>query len=87
MRAYLSDHAARPYNAADFEDDAVNAWAAMREARRILADTEASGATFTYGEHRWEGRYLKTELSRDYQRQGCAELAESLAAFIATPIE
>lgn len=57
------------------------------EARRILAETEAGGATFTYGNHRFDGQYLKTELSRDYNRQGCAELAQALAAFIALPIE
>jgi len=59
---------------------------ALAEARRILAETEAGGLeTFTHGHHRFEGDYVKTELSRNYDGQGHSELAEALRAFVEAP--
>lgn len=93
MKAYLSDRAARPYNAADFEDDAVNAWAAMREARRILTDTEPTGPPLN---QQYKGRPLsdsayagayETPIWAIRGGEMALVLAESLAAFIAAPIE
>lgn len=56
--------------------------AAINEAKRILAETESLEA-FTYGQHRFEGQYVKTELSRAYDGQGHRELREALANFVA----
>jgi hypothetical protein len=89
MKAYMSDPTMRPYNAADFEDDAVNAWAAMREARRILAETEPAALredapisvpNFMRTLSHVDNTDWPWTLMRD-------ALAESLAAFIAAPIE
>lgn len=88
VRAYLSDGPERPFDVCAPQccpehAQQVLARAAEDEARMILRETEAGGVeTFTYGHHRFEGDYVKTELSRTYCGQGHAELADALRAFI-----
>ena len=79
MKAFLSDvH----YREDIWPNDNIRA---IDEAKRILVETENGGIeTFTYGHHRFEGTYVKTELSRAYDGIGHKELAEALAAFVAS---
>jgi homoserine trans-succinylase len=89
MRAKMSDRAEREprLHGASWQDfDGVRSLhlleaEALAEARAILAETEQI-ETYVYGHHRFEGDYLKAELSRDYNRQGVAELADALRAFV-----
>lgn len=88
-KAYMSDRAARnaAYGNGPGDDGPLAIAETVREARAILADTQGGTETYRERDIRFEGRVLIAELSRNRDRQGVAELAEALAAFVALDIE